>query len=396
MRYIADPVLAALAARKMALIAGPRQVGKTTYARSLVGEAQDAYFNWDSETHRRRILRAPEDFWQAGSSERIVLDEIHKYPRWKRFLKGLYDTRGADVGLIVTGSGRLDVYQKGGDSLLGRFALSRLHPFTVGELIAEGRQRVPRPEDLVRRLTDIEKTGSADEAFERIERFTGFPEPLHAGRMDTLRRWRRVRRDLVIRDDLRDLTRIRELGLIDQLADLLPERIGSPLSINALREDLGVAFDTARGWLETLERLYYLFEIRPYAGKLARTLRREAKIYLFDYSLIESPGARFENVVALHLRKLVDHWNDRGEGDYALWYVRDKERREVDFLVTESRKPWMLVETKLADGPVSPALRYYREQFKVPHAIQLVRCGRAPYLVEGIAVMPAAPVLALI
>ena len=192
------------------------------------------------------------------------------------------------------------------------------------------------------------------------------------------------------------LTRIRELGLIDQLADLLPERIGSPLSINALREDLGVAFDTARGWLETLERLYYLFEIRPYAGKLARTLRREAKIYLFDYSLIESPGARFENVVALHLRKLVDHWNDRGEGDYALWYVRDKERREVDFLVTESRKPWMLVETKLADGPVSPALRYYREQFKVPHAIQLVRCGRAPYLVEGIAVMPAAPVLALI
>ena len=155
----------------------------------------------------------------------------------------------------------------------------------------------------------------------------------------------------------------------------MPERVGRPLSVNALREDLGVAFDTARGWLETLERLYYLFEIRPFAGTLARTLRREAKVYLLDHSLIEDPGARFENVVALHLRKLVDHWNGRGDGDFALWYVRDKERREVDFLITERGKPWLLAETKLAKGPVSPALRHYREQFKVPHALQIVRSG---------------------
>jgi uncharacterized protein len=394
-RYVLDSVESALADRKMAFIAGPRQVGKTTFAKSLLGDAAGAYFTWDLDTHRRRILRAPADFWPA-EARRVVLDEIHKYPRWKRLLKGVFDTRASDVEIIVTGSGRLDVYQQGGDSLLGRFTLNRLHPFTVGEVLANGRQRVPAPDALVSSWRRTERTSGAAEALDRIERFTGFPEPLFAGRMDTLRRWRRTRRELVLREDLRDLTRIRELGLIDQLAELLPERIGRPLSVNALREDLGVAFDTARGWLEALQRLYYLFEIRPFAGKLARTLRREAKVYLFDHSQIEDPGARFENVVALHLRKLVDHWNDRGDGDFALWYVRDKERREVDFLVTDGRKPWLIAATKLADGPVSPALRHYRGQFKVPHAVQIVRSGRAAHTVDGVIVMPAAELLASI
>ncbi len=396
MRYIAQPVSAALADRKMAFIAGPRQVGKTTFAKSLLRDPAVAYFTWDLETHRHRILRAPNDFWPPGTEQRIVLDEIHKYPRWKRLLKGLFDTRGDDVEIIVTGSGQLDVYQKGGDSLLGRFDLNRLHPFTVGELLANGRQQVPLPEEFALRLGQREKIVGAVEALERIERFTGFPEPLFAGRMDKLRRWRRTRRELVLREDLRDLTRIRELGLIDQLADLLPERIGSPLSVNALREDLGVAFDTARSWLETLQRLYYLFELRPFAGKLARTLRREAKVYLFDHSLIVDPGARFENLVALHFRKLVDVWNDRGDGDFALWYVRDKERREVDFLITEQRKPWLLAETKLADAEISPALRHYKRQFAVPHAVQIVRTGVAAHRSDGIFVAPASDFLALL
>lgn len=180
-------------------------------------------------------------------------------------------------------------------------------------------------------------------------------------------------------------------------AELLPERVGSPLSVNALREDIGVAFDTAKGWLEALlQRLYYLFELRPYAGKLARTLRREAKIYLFDHTLIENEGARFENLVALHVRKLVDAWNDRGDGDFALWYVSDKERREVDFLFTDNRKPWMLVETKLAADEVSPSLRHYRKQFNVPHAVQIVRASGSARSVNGIVVVNASDLLALI
>jgi hypothetical protein len=374
----------------MAFVAGPRQVGKTTLARSLLGDA-GAYYTWDLERDRRSILRASGPFWPAppgATRPRVVLDEIHKYPRWKRLLKGLFDTHRDEVELIVTGSGRLDVYQKGGDSLLGRYHLHRLHPFTAGELLAGGRQAPPTPTEFDDLLTGPDTVEGAAEALGRIERFTGFPEPLFAGRAERLTRWRRTRRDLVLREDLRDLTRIRELGLIDQLVELLPERIGSPLSVNALRENLGVAFDTAKAWLATLARLYFLFELRPFAGKLARTLRREAKVYLFDPTEIEDPGARFENVVALHLLKLVDSWNDRGLGDFALWYVRDKERREVDLLVTDRRRPYLLLETKLTDDRPSAALRYFRDRLRPRHAVQVVRTG-VPRSVDGMLVVPA-------
>ena len=156
-----------------------------------------------------------------------------------------------------------------------------------------------------------------------------------------------------------------------------------------------MSFDTVKGWLATLERLYYLFEVHPFAGKLARTLRRGAKVYLFDHTEIQDPGPRFENVVALHLLKLVDAWNDRGYGDYALCYVRDRERREVDFLVTERRKPYMLVEAKLGDDEVSPALRYFRERLAPTHTLQVVRRG-ALRRVGGVVVVPADRLLALL
>ncbi len=387
----------------MAFVAGPRQVGKTTLAQALL-PSKRGYFNWDVESHRRAVLRNPENFWQAElvastsrrpQRQRIVLDEIHKYPRWKRFLKGLYDARRDEVEILVTGSGRLDVYQRGGDSLLGRYSLHRLHPFSVGEMLAHGAQRLRSPDELLDGLREGAPVKGAEEALESIARYSGFPEPLYAGRMEALRRWRRSRRELVLREDLRDLTRIRELGLIDQLVALLPERIGSPLSVNGLREDLGVAFNTAQGWLLALARLYFLFELRPYAGRLARTLRREAKVYLFDGTEIEAPGARFENLVALHLTKLVDGWNDAGQGDFELHYVRDKEKREVDFLVTERRRPYLLIEAKLGDPEPSAALRYFHERLKPRLSVQLVRHG-SPRMSDGLLVLPAERALALI
>jgi len=396
MRYAASAIEETLAEPKMAFISGPRQVGKTTLAKEFLANPESAYFNWDLERHRCQILRSGGQFWEARSGKaraRIVLDEIHKYPRWKRLLKGLFDAYRDDVELIVTGSGRLDVYQKGGDSMFGRYALHRLHPFTVGELLANGRQKVLAPAQFETALEEMERVRGAEGALSQIERFTGFPEPLFAGRVERLNRWRRARRNLVLREDLRDLTRIRELGLVDQLVSLLPERIGSPLSVNALREDLGVAFDTAKAWIEALARLYFVFELRPFAGKLARALRREAKIYLFDTSEIEDPGARFENLVALHLLKLVDAWNDLGHGDFALAYVRDKERREVDFLVTERRRPHLLVEAKLSDDQPIPALRYFRDRLKAKHAVQVVRTGSARRS-NGVQVIPAERFLA--
>jgi hypothetical protein len=381
MRYLKGSVEETLSTeRKMAFVCGPRQVGKTTVARGLLAKADRGYFNWDVDGHRRAILRDPDGFWATGSNlgekrTRIVLDEIHKYPRWKRFLKGLFDAHRDSLEVLVTGSGRLDVYQKGGDSLLGRYDLFHLHPFTLGELLAQGNQTVLSPSELGQRIEAPGVVPGAAEGLDLIERFTGFPEPLFAAQEQRMQRWRRSRRQLVLREDLRDLSRIRDIGLVDQLVALLPERIGSPLSVNALREDLQVAFDTVKGWLATLERLYFLFELRPFSGRLARTLRREGKVYLFDHTEIEDPGARFENVVALHLLKLVDFWNDVGHGDFALWYVRDKEKREVDFLVTDRRKPFLLVEAKLSDSQPSPALRYFAERLSPRWAIQVVRRG---------------------
>ena len=361
----------------MAFVSGPRQAGKTTLVRHLLELTAQAgnYFNWDVESHRKAILRHPEGFWDAAGATRarIALDEIHKYPRWKRFLKGLYDAAGARTDILVTGSGRLDVYQRGGDSLLGRYGLYRLHPFTLGEMLAPDRAGARSPEELWRLAAPGAPPPGSAQALAQIERLTGFPEPLFSGSESRLRRWRRARHHLVIREDLRDLTRIRDIGLVEALAALLPERVGSPLSLNALSENLGVAFGSVRTWVEALGRLYYLFEIRPYAGRLARALRREAKVYLFDFSEIADPGARFENLVALHLLKLRDAWNDWGLGDFELHYVRDKEKREVDFLLTESRRPYLLLEAKLSAQDVSPSLLYFQERLKPAYTVQLSR-----------------------
>ena len=380
MRYLHGELLRLLDEEgKMAFVAGPRQVGKTTLVRSLLPDeaANAGYFNWDVESHRRAVLRSPERFWEGaparvGQLPRIVLDEIHKYPRWKRFLKGLFDASRGTVEILVTGSGRLDVYQKGGDSLFGRYGLYRLHPFTLGELLDSDRATVLAPADFWRALAEPPPPGTAAK-LDLLERFTGFPEPLFAQSELRLQRWRKAHRDLILREDLHDLTRIRDIGLIDSLVDLLPGRVGSPLSLNALREDLGVAFGTVQTWLAALERLYYLFEIRPYAGRLARALRREGKVYLYDFTRIAEPGPRFENLVALALRKLCDAWTDFGHGDFALCYVRDKEKHEVDFLITESGKPHALIETKLGDSTVAPALHYFHERLRPVHSIQLVR-----------------------
>ena len=392
---------------KMAFVAGPRQVGKTTLAKHLLSlVASDAfYFNWDIESHRKAIIRTPEDFWQVSDTlarkgkQRIGLDEIHKYPRWKRFLKGLYDARGKDLDVIVTGSGRLDIYQRGGDSLFGRYHLYHLHPFTIGEFIRENRQTVCAPGEFWQKVIDGRTPAGAKEGLEDLDALTGFPEPLFSGSEARLRRWRRSHQTLVVREDLRDLTRIREIGLVETLVALLPERIGSPLSVNSIREDLGINFMTAQGWLEALERLYYLFKIRPYAGRMARTLRREEKAYLFDFTVIENAGSRFENLVALHLRKLCDAWTDWGYGDFALHYVRDREKREVDFLITENQKPYALVEAKLTGEEIDPNLKYFHDRLKPVYSVQVVRAphkNKGLFASGGVFRIPAAHFLSFI
>jgi len=408
MRYLTSEITRFFAEEsKMAFVAGPRQVGKTTLAKHLLARVgmEALYFNWDIESHRKIIIKNPEGFWQktpVPSSQqkvRIGLDEIHKYPRWKRFLKGLYDATGKEIEILVTGSGRLDIYQRGGDSLLGRYHLYHLHPFTLGEIVQEDRNTVLSPEAFWKNLRNGKTPAGAVEGLRDLETLTGFPEPLFSGRESRLRRWRRSHEALVVREDLRDLTRIREIGLIETLVTLLPERVGSPLSVNAIRKDLGVNFITVQGWLEALERLYFIFKIRPYAGRLTRTLRREEKVYLFDFSAIENPGARFENLIALHLHKLCDTWTDFGFGDFALYYVRDREKREVDFLITDRYKPYALVEAKLTACDADPNLRYFTDRLKPNYAVQIVREPdgfKRVFTSAGVILAPAVHFLSLI
>ncbi len=388
MRYLAADLEKTLANdRKMAFVVGPRQVGKTTLARSLLGKDPDrfpeaAYFNWDNEETRRRILKKPDDFWRPEEGTpppRILLDEIHKYPRWKRFLKGFFDAHRRQLEVLVTGSGRLDVYQRGGDSLFGRYHLYHLMPYSVGELVDQKRDL--SPDACLKRVFE-EPAPACGDAYQNLWRLNGFPEPLFGGDERTLQKWQNDHEQLILREDLRDLTQIREIGLIQSMIQLLPERIGSPLSINALREDLGVNFKTVQNWIGALDKLYFLFALRPYAGRLARTLRREEKVYFYDWSILEDPSKRVENFVAVHLLKSCLYWTDEGYGKFELHYVRDKDKREVDFLITNKSRPFLLAEVKLAEKEIDRSLTYFQERLKPNYAFQIVGETKPGFLSE--------------
>lgn len=388
---------------KMAFVVGPRQCGKTTLARMLQDRrgSPDLYRNWDDLTFRSELARSPYGFIDAfrpsGTRALAVLDEIHKFPRWKIYLKGLWDTRGKDVDLLVTGSGRLDVYQKGGDSLLGRYHQYRLHPLSVSEAL--GVKFEPErhaPARIIRALLDPAPPpiAGATEAFEALLRFGGFPEPFLEQSERRHRLWLRERRERLTREDIRDLTRIQMIASLEQMIELLHPRVGSLLSLNNLREELGVSLESIRLWMQQLERLYYCYRIRPFSGKLARSLRKEPKLYLYDWSEIQDEGRRFENMVASALLRWRDFAQDWGQENLELHFVRDKEKREVDFLIAIDKKPRLLIEAKLADTQPTPALHYFSRRLgDVP---KLLVCARAPRsgTSQGVAVLSAAQFLA--
>jgi predicted AAA+ superfamily ATPase len=363
------------ASHKMAFVAGPRQCGKTTMAKLLLARrAAGVYHNWDDVQFRRQWVKQPSGIIPAASDAvpLVVLDEIHKAKGWKRTLKGVYDTQERPADLLVTGSARLNVYRKGGDSLSGRYFLFRMHPFTLGELTGSA---APSPDDALAAIFQHGKPASEASAgvLDTMLRFGGFPEPFLGQDERKARLWRRNRIDTIIREDVRDLTRIPELGRIEMLAALIPERVGSPFSMAALREDLEVSFDTVRRWTSLLKDLYYLYEVKPFYAGIARSLRKEGKVYLWDFSEVDEPGPRFENLVANHLLKACHFWTDTGEGAFELFYIRNKEKQELDFLIVRDRKPWLPVEVKLSDTGLSPHWRKFLPALGCLRGMQLVR-----------------------
>lgn len=359
-RYLFPQVLEDLE-RKMVFVAGPRQVGKTTLAQSLPG-AEAGYLNWDIAEHRERILRRElpvGDLW--------IFDEIHKWHSWRDYLKGLYDGRSDDQRILVTGSARLDHYRYSGDSLQGRYHLLRMHPLSVAELGIE------TPDDL-----------------EQLLLLGGFPEAYLSGSEIEARRWSREYRNLLIREELTDLEQVRDLGNLELLALRLPELVGSLLSVNALREDLQVAHATVTKWIRMLESLYAVFQLSPLGAPSIRAVKKARKHYHFDWSLVPSPAARFENLVASHLLKWVHHQQDTLGLDLELRYFRDTDGREVDFVVLDRLEPRLLVECKSSDRSIDRGLRYLKGRFPNAEAWQLSATGtkdvQSP---EGIRSAPA-------
>jgi predicted AAA+ superfamily ATPase len=374
-----SPALRELAwsAGKMAFVSGPRQSGKTTLARQELGKrASGRYGNWDDIDFRRMWTRSPKALLPsppeggAGDVPLAVFDEIHKAKGWKRTLKGVYDTLERPCDILVTGSARLDVYRRGGESLLGRYLRFRLHPLSLGELEAT---TTPAPAFSAENLFTAHAPGPAVRGtLEQLLEYGGFPEPFLRQSQRFARLWRRGRAEKIVREDLRDLSRIPELSQVEMLMALLPERAASPLSRQSLREDLEVAHDTVTRWLGYLEELYYLFELKPFARSVPRSLRKEGKLYLWDWSEVTAPGPRFESLVASHLLKAVDFWTDTGEGTFGLHYLRSKEKAEIDFLLTRDGKPWLAVECKLSDETPSPAFRAFLPHLGWPPFVQLV------------------------
>ncbi len=363
MRYLL-PYIQKDLGRKMVFVGGPRQCGKTTLAKALLARAERGrYFDWDLDEDRRDIL---EKKW-ADSDELLVFDELHKFPRWKTWLKGVFDANRNRHRMLVAGSARLDVYRRGGDSMLGRYHYWRLHPFTLDEY----------PRGL-----------SFQQAFDRLMTLGGFPEPFLEGDEREARRWRRARLERVLRDDVRDLESVRDIQTLSLFVDLLRSRVGGMVVLASLANELQVAPKTAGRWLEVIERMYLAFAVRPVTKKIPRAVLKPPKVYFFDNGdVIGDQGARFENLVATHLLKRIHFLGDRDGYRYELRYIRNKEGREVYFAILKEDRVEMLVEAKWSDDAPSRGLTYYADLLDPARTVQVVAGLRRDYGVGPVEVV---------
>lgn len=359
-RYLKAQVLKDLQ-RKMVFLGGPRQVGKTTLAKSLL-KSPTAYLNWDFGEHRQKILKM-----QFPNQPLLVLDELHKYRQWRNYLKGLYDVRKDKLKILVTGSARLDYYRFGGDSLQGRYHYLRLHPLSVAELGISTRTE-----------------------FRSLLELGGFPEPFLGGSAREAQRWSRQHREFLLQEELRDLEAVHDMGQLELLMLRLPELVGSPLSINSLTEDLQISHKTIARWLDVLERIYAVFRLAPFGPPRVRAIKKSQKHYHFDWNVIRDPAIRFENMVASHLLKWVHYQIDVNGRDLELRYFRDVDGREVDFVILENRKPIQFVEAKWGDSDIVLGLRYLKERHPTVDSWQISATGKKDYLSrDGIRVAAA-------
>ncbi|MBN1962068.1 MAG: ATP-binding protein [Deltaproteobacteria bacterium] len=345
---------------KMVILSGPRQCGKTTLAKRLLVKQTGTYLNWDAAPDRlaiqKRQLNLDSNLW--------VFDELHKYKRWRAFLKDIADTYNEKISILVTGSARLELFGRGGDSLQGRYFPHRLHPITYSEFCG-----LPFAE--INTLPEL-PVAPPQQKLNDLIILGGFPEPLFSGSSRTAARWRLAYAQRILYEEISSLSQVREIERMELLYDRLSDIAGSIVSINSLREDLEVAFETVRSWLTILERLDAIFRISPYGPPKIKSVKKEQKLYFYDWSRCPNEGARFENLIATHLWRAID-WAADVEGErLQLRYFRHREGHEVDFVLLKEHKPWIAIKAKLSDCELAPSLRYFVERVQPNYAFQVV------------------------
>jgi uncharacterized protein len=336
--------------RKIILLTGPRQTGKTTLSKML--DTSFDYFNYDNAEHRLSLM---EKSWDR-SKPLVIFDELHKMKNWKSWLKGIYDTEKIPPSIVVTGSAKLDAYKKTGDSLAGRFFRFRLHPLDLKEIKQE-----LGPDKL-------------EEKLDRLLVLGGFPEPYLESDESYYNRWKRSHLDVILKQDLIDLENVQQIISIETLIQLLKKKVGNPISYSSLAEDLQCSDKTIKRWLAILETLYVIFKVPPYHRNIARSILKAPKYYFYDTGQVDDkPGTKLENLVACALLKEMHFREDCLGEKWNLYFLKNKDGREIDFLVTKGEKTSLMLEVKWSDAERSPNFSFFEKYLAGTKKIQIVK-----------------------
>lgn len=350
--------------RQMRFITGPRQSGKTTLSKVKLARehTQELYYLWDLRKIRQRYKEHELFFTEdiPPSQKRkfwVCFDEIHKMPKWKNILKGIFDETEEHYQFVITGSAKLSISRKAGDSLSGRYFTFHLYPLTVKEVVGNPSLDLLAREkalDFILSKLDKTTTKAVSQGLDDLLEYSGFPEPFLRHSKPFHNKWAQDYLDRVITEDIGTLTRIVDRDNLYEVYKLLPEMVGSPMSNNSLAAHLEISPKTVKNYLKRLEDFYLTFALPPYSKNIKRALIKASKQYLYDWTRVDDKAKRFENFAAVQLYTQVSLWSELSGHQYCLWYIRDKEKRETDFLITENNQPWLMIEVKLSDSPVEP------------------------------------------